>query len=1032
MLFLGYFARGFKFQIGRPTVSAEIVGCPLIALDRFNRLRGCICCPRQWSCPVDSFASNNSPSKKAQMPNEKSKRLSEFTKWVATHIKGDEKGEAQIYLDRLFKGFGHAGWKEAGATCEERIKNDTGGTSFADLVWKPHVVVEMKKRGADLNKHYSQAFTYWTRLVPNRPRYAVLCNFDELWVFDFNTQLDTPVDKIKLADLPRNYGPLNFLFPGDIEPVFGNHNEAVTRQAADKLAECFKSMVKRKVDRGLAQRFILQTLMALFAEDIGLLEKYTFAQLLDECKKPEDTYDKLGGLFAAMNNKAGNHGGRYKGVNYFNGGLFADPAHIELVAEERVLLKEACLFDWSKVRPEIFGTLFERSLDSEERHASGAHFTTPVDIMKIVGPTIVEPWRAAIEATKTLTEMQELLHRMHNFTVLDPACGSGNFLFTAYREMKRLEAALYTRMADRFKSVDPNQRSLGFVTTTNFYGMDINPFAVEIAKVTMMLAHKLSIDELHVSEAALPLDNLDANIIARDALVMPDNSRSSWPKADVIIGNPPFLGAKLLKPELGADYVKRVRQAYPEIPGMADLCVYWFRRAQDALPPCTTADIVAGRAGLVGTQNIRSNASRKGGLDYVAASATIIEAVDSQPWSGEANVSVSIANWVNSQDANVVREKRRLWFKVAPKPGSVKRKRGMGQANKSFELDMREVSLISSSLSDATDVAQAEKLAVNNGFCFTGQYPRHNPGFLLPIAAAEKLLAAVPENKEVIWPFAGGDELLKQGKVICYSIDFQDKSIVEAQGYAIPFGHVLQNVLPHVQKLAEVEREKTKKDTGQDQTWLNTWWRFFRPRTDLVRKLNGLRRYMVCSRVTKRPTFMFLSADIRPSDSLSCFIFDDDYSFGVLQALPHQQWFVAKGSKLTERLRYTPESVFDTFPWPQSPTSEQVKAVADAAVALRKVRADSLVKVKGGLRSLYKAIDLPGKSPLKDAHERLDKAVLEAYGFDAKVDLLAQVLRLNASVAAKITSNEPVTGPGIPALYPTPADLVTADCILAP
>lgn len=966
------------------------------------------------------------------MTNEKSTQLAEFTKWVATHIKGDEKGEAQIYLDRLFKGFGHAGWKEAGATCEERIKNDTGGTSFADLVWKPHVVVEMKKRGADLNKHYSQAFTYWTRLVPNRPRYAVLCNFDELWVFDFNTQLDTPVDKIKLADLPKNYGPLNFLFPGDIEPVFGNHNEAVTRKAADKLAECFKSMVKRKVDRGLAQRFILQTLMALFAEDIGLLDKYTFAKLLDECKKPEDTYDKLGGLFAAMNNKAGNPGGRYKGVQYFNGGLFADPAHVELGAAERVLLKEACLFDWSKVRPEIFGTLFERSLDDEERHASGAHFTTPVDIMKIVGPTIVEPWRAAIEETKTLTEMQALLYRMHSFTVLDPACGSGNFLFTAYREMKRLEATLYTRMADRFKSVDPNQRTLGFVTTTNFYGMDINPFAVEIAKVTMMLAHKLSIDELHVSEAALPLDNLDANIVTRDALVMPDNSRSPWPKADVIIGNPPFLGAKLLKPELGADYVKRLRKAYPEIPGMADLCVYWIRRAQDALAPCSAADIVAGRAGLVGTQNIRSNASRKGGLDYVAASATLIEAVDSQPWSGEANVSVSIANWVKSQDAAVVNEKRRLWFKVTPKAGAVKRKRGTGQAIKNYELDMREVSFISSSLSDATDVAQAKQLAINDGVCFTGQYPRHNPGFLVSIAAGQTLRAAAPENKGVIWPFAGGNELLKQGKVICYSIDFQDMSIVDAQGYSIPFEHVTQKVLPHVQELAEVERKETKKDTGQDQTWLNTWWRFFRPRTELIGKLTGLSRYMVCSRVTKRPIFMFLSTDIRPSDSLSCFVFEDDYSFGVLQALPHQKWFIAKGSKLTERLRYTPESVFDTFPWPQSPTAKQVRAVASAAVALRKVRTDSLVKVRGGLRALYKAIDLPGKSPLKDAHEALDKAVLDAYGFGAKTDLLAQVLALNASVAAKIAANEAVAGPGIPATYPTPADLVTADCILAP
>ena len=535
--------------------------------------------------------------------SDKTKKLEEFVAWVDGHIKGDEKGEAQIYLNYLFQAFGHKGLLEAGAKCEERVKkNDTGGTSFADLVWKPRVVVEMKKRGADLKRHYRQAFEYWTYLVPNRPRYAVLCNFDEFWVYDFETQMDTPVETVKLVDLPNRYGALNFLFPGDVAPVFGNHHEEVTREAADKLAKCFNAMVRRGIERPLAQRFILQILMAFFAEDIGLLEKYLVKRLLDECKSPEDTYDILGGLFEAMNRASGNPGGRYKGVAYFNGGLYANPARVELIDEERSLLKEACDFNWSKVRPEIFGTLFEHSLGKEERHAQGAHFTSPVDIMKIVGPTIVEPWRAAIEGTKTLSEMQALAHRMQTFTVLDPACGSGNFLFTAYRELKRLEAQLYNRMADRFpKSVDVNQRTLGFVTTTNFYGMDVNPFAVEIAKVTMMLAHKLSIDELHVSESALPLDNLDSNIVHRDALVTDTGSRSEWPTADVIIGNPPFLGVKKMKTELGQAYIERIRRAYPEVPGMADFCVYWIRRTHDALPLCTAADPLQGRAGLVGT-----------------------------------------------------------------------------------------------------------------------------------------------------------------------------------------------------------------------------------------------------------------------------------------------------------------------------------------------------------------------------------------------------------------------------------------------
>ena len=139
---------------------------------------------------------------------EKAAKLAAFADWADTHIKGDEKGEAQLFLDRLFQSFGWDGLKEAGATLEQRVKNAAGGTFFPDLVWKPVVVIEMKKRGTDLAKHYSQAFTYWTRLVPNRPRYAVLCNFDEFWVYDFETQLDTPVDKVDLATLPKRFGPL--------------------------------------------------------------------------------------------------------------------------------------------------------------------------------------------------------------------------------------------------------------------------------------------------------------------------------------------------------------------------------------------------------------------------------------------------------------------------------------------------------------------------------------------------------------------------------------------------------------------------------------------------------------------------------------------------------------------------------------------------------------------------------------------------------------------------------------------------------
>lgn len=961
---------------------------------------------------------------------EKAAKLTEFTVWVGAHIKGDEKGEAQIFLDRLFQAFGWPGLKEAGADCEERVKNDTGGTSFADLVWKPVVVIEMKKRGADLAKHYSQAFTYWTRLVPNRPRYAVLCNFDELWVYDFETQLDTPVDTVKLTELPDKFGPLNFLFPGDVAPVFGNHQETVTRKAADKLAACFNSMIKRGIEQPRAQRFILQMLMALFAEDIGLLEKYFVTGVLDECNSPQDTYDLLGGLFEAMNTKGGVTGGRFKGVAYFNGGLFAEPARVELVVEELTLLKEACQFNWSTVRPEIFGTIFEHSLGKKARDATGAHYTSAVDIMKVVGPTIVSPWSELIESADTLGRLRELLVRLESFTVLDPACGSGNFLYVAYRELKRLEARIYERMAAEYKSVDPRQRPFGFLGGRNFYGIDINPFAVDIAKVTMMLAHKLSIDELHISETALPLDNLDENFRAGDALVNPDGSRAPWFKTDVIVGNPPFLGAKLLKPTYGADYVKKVRKAYPEVPGMADYCVHWFRRAHDELKPCTAADPVAGRAGLVGTQNVRNNASRVGGLDHIAVTGTIVDAVDNQPWSGEANVHVSIANWVKTQDEKLLPKKRQLWFKVEPTTSGKKRPRGVGPASKQYELDMRQVAHINSALSDQTDVSGAVALLCNTmpQRCFNGQMLGH-AAFLLDERQRAAIVKRDPRSAIVIHPYLNGVDALTDVALDRYVLDFESMDQLQAAAFQGAFEWVKTQVLPDREKKAQEGKDAQGNIRAHHKAFLARWWQLSFGRPEMLSIIKPMPRYLACAYVTKRPIFVFVSSMVRPSNLIQVFGFADDYSFGILQSSVHWRWFVTKCGKLTERFRYSAESVYDTFPWPQSPPEKQVDEVVRAARELRQVRDKALASMKGGLRALYRTMELPGQNPLKDAQAALDGAVLAAYGFSAEKDILQQVLDLNQQTAAAIIAAKPVTRPGIPASYKNPASLVTADCL---
>lgn len=974
------------------------------------------------------------------MTDTRTESLASFVQWAQQHITGDEKGQAQIFLDRLFIAFGHAGSLDVGGEPEFRVRKatqDGGGTSFADYVWKPVVLIEMKKRGEKLSRHYRQAFDYWTRLVPGRPRYVVLCNFDEFQVYDFETQMDVPVGRVTLADLPTAYGALAFLLPGQPKPVFTDEREGVTREAAAKLARCFNKLIKRGVPRPLAQRFTLQMLVAFFAEDIGLLEKYFVTRLLDEAV--DDTaFDLLDGLFRAMNTESGTRGGRFKGVPYFNGGLFAEPAAIELGGPEIVLLRECAKSDWSKVQPEIFGTVFEQTLDKDERHAQGAHFTHPTDIMKIIGPTIVEPWREQIEGAKTAKRLGELLHRIQHFHVLDPACGSGNFLYMAYRELKRLEARIYEKLETFSSKAEGGQMRMSYLSAQNFHGLDINPFAVELAKVTMMLARKLAIDELHITEPALPLDNLDAQFRCTDALVSagPDNSliQTRWPAADVIIGNPPFIGAKRLKPEFGSDYVNCLRRLYPDVPGMADFCVYWIHRAHRHLAPCTAADPVAGRAGLVGTQNIRNNQSRVGGLDQVVRDSTIVEAVDNQPWSGDAVVHVSIANWVKTKDPVLLPAKCRLWFKIESKLSRPRRKRDSGPASKEYDLTFRDVVTINSALSDQVDVSTAAQLPCNQTpqRVFRGQEPGSR-GFVLSRREMEEIINADIMSRDIIFPHLIGRDLLTGACTPTrWVIDFGDRDILAASAFPKAFDHVKIKVLAKMEKIAAQNGKRQEGETFNEQflrARLGNWWLFRRACLDTIRAISGLSRYIVCSRHSKRPVFAFMAPGVRPDSAIQVFAFEDDYSFGILQSWPHALWFITKCGKLKSDFRYSPESVFDTFPWPQAPTAKAIKAVADAGREVRRIRAETLPTLKGGLRALYRTLELPGANPLKAAHAALDEAVLAAYGFSGRKDLLAQLLELNQSVAARIEKGETVTAPGIPANFRNPVTLVSDDCI---
>ncbi len=886
--------------------------------------------------------------------------IQDFIEYHAT-LKGDEKSEAQTFLDRFFRAFGHEGATDAGAVYEQRVKKGSakGKTGFADLVWKrPEtdgkggVLIEMKSRKEDLNKHTSQLFQYWWNLVPDRPRYAMLCNFDEFWIYDFNLQVDTPVDVIAIAQLLQRQNAFRFMTKAisKTPPIFGNNQIPVTTSAASQLGVLYGLLKDRSRKDGFdeltAQKFVLQCVLAMFAEDRGLLPEEKFLECIDSCLNGESTYDVIGGLFQEMNRKGITQSGRYKGVDYFNGGLFADIYPIELTEFELQKLRAVAIEDWSKVRPAIFGSIFESTSDEKERHARGMHFTSEVDIMKIVYPTITKYWGEKIEAANTIAELNTLQLELQGYRVLDPACGSGNFLYMAYQELKQVEVDLLNKIASKQKS---SQIQMGLVTPNQFFGMDINPFAVELARVTLTIARKVAIDKHGLSEPALPLDTLDRNIVCQDALF------TDWVEADAIIGNPPFLGGKRIRSYLGNDYIERIFAKFPDVKDSVDFCSYWFRIAHDNLNE-------NGRAGLVGTNSISQGKSRVASIDYIVQNGGYIhDAISTQEWSGEAAVHVSIANW-SKQPAIICR------------------------------LDNKIVSRINSSFQAEIDVSQAAKLKSNANLCFTGVTPI-GKAFVISLEQAEAWKNANPKNQEIIRPFLEGNDLVGNPYVGLnnWIIDFNDMSIEDASEYVEPFAWVRSQVKP-------------ERDLNRRQIYQKYWWQLGERRPAMREALKNLSQYFAVPQTSKWAIFLPCSSEWLPNARTRIVASEDFYVLGILTSRLHRIWMEAQMSTLEDRISYTHNSCFETFPFPQLNIKDKglkplVQQIRSTMQELHQYRTEQMEKKQWGITKLYNEYFHEPASQLYNLHAKLDKQVMQLYDFSEDDDLLEKLLHLNQAIA---------------------------------
>lgn len=958
--------------------------------------------------------------------------VDEFVSYVKDNLVGDEKGQAQLFCDRLFRAFGHKGIFEADGNLEVRVKeSETEKTKFIDCLWSPAgkdgVLIEMKRKDIkNLESHFPQARDYWMNLVPSRdigpgcrkPRYIVLCNFDKFIIYDeFNK-----VDEVTLDELPERYTCLSFL--EGKAPLFKNNTEDISKDAARLIGELYQYLtIDKQEDKERTQHFILQCVLALFSEDVELLPKGFFTQIIQDCLDGKcDAYDEIGNLFRQMANPVPARAGKLKDIRYFNGGLFKEIDPVILDQHCLEVLKEVADKDWTKVNPSIFGALFEGTMRSKERHKFGAHFTSEVDMLRVITPTIIRPWKEKIAKADTIEKLNEVRRQMGEYRVLDPACGCGNFLFVAYREMKELECQVIDKL---FEFPSHQRRNFNFnfpsvIKTSQFFGIDVQPIAVEVAKMTMMIAKELcnrtylkrisaygsSLD----FDESLPLENMDNNILLQDALF------SEWPAFDVVVGNPPFQSKNKMIEELGAAYVDKVKRAYPDVPGRADFCVYWLRKTHTLMKE-------GQYAGLVGTNTIRQNYSRMGGLDYIVEEGgTILDSVSTEVWSGDAAVYVSIATWKKGEE----KRKKVLSIQVGD---------SIDSPFEDYELDHINSAL---SLFDAT---KAYVLQINrrSGACYQGQ-THGNKYFLLTKEQAQKFLAD-KKNEDVIHPYLIGEELLGQmhSQPQRYVIDFRKaKDVFEVASYKDLYNHIHEFVYPLFKKKADDEVKRNEdakkinpeyKEKKDHQSAFKTWYKLFRSRNELMDHIEDIDRYIACSCVTKRPIFEYISSKIHPNAALQVFPLDDDYSFGILQSVVHWEWFVARCSTLKGDWRYTSDTVFDSFPWPQNPTKKQIEEVAKQAKALRDKRNEFMEERQLTLRQLYRIMDDTPNNPVSEIQNKLDNAVRDAYGMRHDADILQFLLELNGKLYQKEQNDEIIQGPGLPNKIKDKSELVSEDCV---
>ncbi len=835
-----------------------------------------------------------------------------------------------------------------------------------------------------------------------------------------------------------------WLDPLNLDPA--RHAARVTREIATQLAEIAKSLEAKKHHAEQVSGFLSRCIFTMFAEDVGLLPKRSFTELLESLlDTPEHFPPLLEDLWRVMNSGGFSSALRAK-LLCFNGGLFKEAHALPLDKDQLRLLLKAALADWSQVEPAIFGTLLERALNVHERHKLGAHYTPRAYVERLVLPTIIEPLRAEWRDVKTAAAMvgddkkhavaliRAFHHKLCALRILDPACGSGNFLYVTLEHMKRLEGDILNTLHELGESQGLLEMQHITVSPQQFLGLEINPRAAAIAEMVLWIGYlqwhyrahgKVNPPEpvlrdfhtIECRDALIRYDGVDevrdehGEVLTRwdgrttkkhpvTGKEIPDESarvavlkylnprQADWPQADFIIGNPPFIGAGPMRAAQGDGYVEAVRKTWNEVPESADFVMYWWHKAA-----LTVRSGAAQAFGFITTNSLKQTFNRRvvqfhlennshGGTETRSKNLRA-----SVPPCEPLSLTFAIPDhpWVDAADGAAVR--------IAMTVGRGGELPGLLQtvyaehATSGDDIGVKLKSqrgMINADLSIGVNVAGAVALVANSDLCSRG-VQLIGAGFIVTREEAKALgWGRNPNVDKHIREYRNGRDITQSPRDVMV-IDLFGLKIAEVKQR---FPAIYQWVL---------DRVKPERDHNNRASYRNNWWIFGEARSEWRRMYADIKRYIATVETSKHRFFTFLDKTILPDNMLVNIALDDAFYLGVLSSRIHVAWVHRKGGTLGPAARYNKTVCCETFPFPDTESRDTIRNLAEQLDKLRKERQaehpdltltglyNVLEKLRSGetLDAKDKIIHQQGLiSVLQELHDELDSAVFSAYGWD--------------------------------------------------